>query len=334
LGRPGVQLSGEPAVRDQAEAAPSGLDGNGGHGGCGGGDGRHDVNESGSVDMKPFRSTPIGRGVKRLARYVFSHVAECVRYLSAELRYAPQGWRLIKGWDDQGIADAQQRHWPTLVRNLQGPGPLGVAHFPWHTTREDRADHNVMMSYGYVLALAARKKDAISILDWGGGAGHYCLYSKALLPEVAVQYHCYDVPTLCRVGRTLLPDIHLSDNEAEFVGQQFDLVVSSSSLHYFEDWRAEVRKLAAMTQEFLYLSRLPIVTRAASFVVSHKIYHDGYGEFQSWCINQQELLSCVEECGLDLVREFVYYRKAIVRGASEQTDCRGFLFKAARRPRS
>jgi putative methyltransferase (TIGR04325 family) len=284
--------------------------------------------------MKPFRRTPLGRGLKRIARFVISHANTAVRYLSAELRYAPQGWRVIKGWEDPGVANAQARHWPTLVRNLQGPGPLGVAHFPWHTTREDRADHNVMMSYGYVLALAARKKDSVSILDWGGGAGHYYLYSKALLPEVAIEYHCYDVATLCSVGRTLLPDIHLSDNEAEFAGQKFDLVVSSSSLHYFEDWRAEVRKLAAMTHEFLYISRLQVVTHAASFVVSHKIYHDGYTEFQSWCVNQQELLSCIEECDLDLVREFVYYRQSVVRGVSGPLDCRGFLFRrrSPRRP--
>ncbi len=179
--------------------------------------------------MKPFRRTALGRGLKRMARYAIVHATRGFRYLATELRYAPNGWRVLKGWDDPNIADAQAGHWPTLVRNLQGPGPLGVAHFPWHTTREDRADHNVMMSYGYVLALAARKKDAVSILDWGGGAGHYYLYSKALLPEVTIQYHCYDVAALCRVGRELLPDIHLSDDEADFAGRQFDLVVSSSA---------------------------------------------------------------------------------------------------------
>jgi putative methyltransferase (TIGR04325 family) len=282
--------------------------------------------------MKPFRSNIFGSSLKRAGRYLYSQVTETVRYVFAEMQYLPQGWRVIKGWDDQKIADAQEGHWPTLLRNLQGSGPLGVAHFPWHLTREDRADHNVMMSYGYVLALAARKKDAVSILDWGGGAGHYYLYSRALLPEVAVQYHCYDVPNLCRLGRTLLSGIQFSDREADFLGRQFDLVVSSSSLHYFQDWRQEVRKLAAMTHEFLYISRLQAVTHAASFVVSHKVYHDGYAEFLSWYVNRQELLDCVEECGLDLVREFVYYGKSIIRGAAEKGDCRGFLFQHRHSP--
>jgi putative methyltransferase (TIGR04325 family) len=119
----------------------------------------------------------------------------------------------------------------------------------------------------------------------------------------------------------------MSDNEGDFLGRQYDLVISSSSLHYFQDWRQEVRKLAAVTHEFLYVSRLQTVSRAASFVAAHKIYHTGYGEFLSWCINRQEFLSCVEECGLDLVREFVYYNKSTIRGAPENGDCRGFLFR-------
>jgi putative methyltransferase (TIGR04325 family) len=98
-----------------------------------------------------------------------------------------------------------------------------------------------MISYGYVLALAARKKDKLTILDWGGGVGHYYLYSKALLPEVGIEYHCYDVPNLCRLGRKLLPEIHLHDDERDLFGRQYDVVVSSSSLHYFENWREQAR---------------------------------------------------------------------------------------------
>ena len=276
--------------------------------------------------MKLFRSTLLGRSLKKVAGYLSAPILGIVKYVFAEMEYVPQGWHVIKGWHDQSVAEAQEQHWPTLVQNLQGPGPLGVAHFPWHKTREDRADHNVMMTYGYVLALAARRKEFLSILDWGGGVGHYYLYSTTLLPEVGLQYHCY-VPNLCRLGRKLLPEIHLSDNEGDFLGRQYDLVISSSSLHYFQDWRQEVRKLAAVTHEFLYVSRLQTVTRAASFVAAHKIYHTGYGEFLSWCINRQEFLSCVEECGLDLVREFVYYNKWTIRGAPENGDCRGFLFR-------
>ena len=277
--------------------------------------------------MKFYCSGSASKSARRVAEYLATSIANIVNYVFSEMEYVPRGWYTIEGWNDQGVADAQERHWPTLVRNLQGPGPLGVSHLPWHTTREDRADHNIMMSYGYVLALAARRKDKLSILDWGAGIGHYYLYSKALLPEVDIEYDCYDVPTLCRLGKKLQPELQSHDDESDFFGKQYDVVISSSSLHYFENWRAEVRKLADATRGFLYVSRLQIVTFARSFVALHKVFRDGYSEYLCWCINRQEFLTCAEESGLELVREFVFTEQWSIRGAPENAECRGFLLR-------
>jgi len=245
----------------------------------------------------------------------------------AEMTYVPQGWHVIEGWHDPSVAKAQERHWPVLLKNLQGPGPLGVSHLPWHTTREDLVDHNIMMSYGYVIALAARKREAFTMLDWGGGVGHYHLYNKALLPDVAIEYHSYDLPGLCQVGRTLVPDAQLHDDETEALAREYDLVVASSSLHYFEHWRDVVRKLAAASREYLYISRLQTVSVSPSFVVLHSPSRNGYGEFLSWCINCDELLACVHACGMELVREFVFTEAWAIRRAPEKGYCRGFLFR-------
>jgi len=86
----------------------------------------------------------LGRTLKKVAGHLSAPFVDIVKYVFAEMVYVPRGWHVIKGWNDQSVADAQESHWPTLVKNLQGRGPPGVAHFPWHTTREDRADHNVM----------------------------------------------------------------------------------------------------------------------------------------------------------------------------------------------
>jgi putative methyltransferase (TIGR04325 family) len=268
-----------------------------------------------------------GELFRKIARRISPPVVNIVKYVFTEMEYVPQGWYVTKGWNDQSIADAQEMHWPTLVRNLRGPGPLGVSHLPSHTTREDLTDHNIMMSYGYVLAMVAGKKVQISILDWGGSAGHYYLYTKALLPELGIEYHCYDVSNLIRLGSKLLPNVHMHDNEQSVLGRQYDVVISSSSLHYFEDWREEVRKLAAATGEFLYVSRLQVIIHAPSFVVLHKPFRDGYPELLGWCINRQEFLSCAEEYGLALVREFVFTELWTIRKAPEKGQCRGFLLR-------
>jgi len=180
--------------------------------------------------MKSYHPGFANRSIRRIAEYLSPSIANIAKYVFSEMEYVPQGWYDIKGWNEQSIADAQEKHWPILLRNLQGPGPLGVSHLPLHTTRENRADQNIMMSYGYVLALAARKKDRLSILDWGGGVGHYYLYTKALLPEVEVEYDCYDLPNLCRLGRQLQPEIHFHDDDDDFAGKQYDIAISSSSI--------------------------------------------------------------------------------------------------------
>jgi hypothetical protein len=78
-----------------------------------------------------------GELFRKIARRISPPVVNIVKYVFAEMEYVPQGWYVTKGWNDQSIADAQEMHWPTLVRNLRGPGPLRVSHLPSHTTRED-----------------------------------------------------------------------------------------------------------------------------------------------------------------------------------------------------
>ena len=242
------------------------------------------------------------------------------------IEYVPQGWYPISGWNDPGVVEAQEKHWPIIVRNLEGPGPLGVSHLPWDNSRELRSAHNVMMSFGYVLARAARCKDRLSILDWGGGLGHYYLYTQALLPEIGVDYHCYELPAFCRAGRKLQPQITFHEDETALSGRQFDLVISSSSLHYCEDWRAQVPKLAALTREFLYIARLQCLRKAPTYLALDRAHRDGYREFLSWCINRDELLACARDSGLQLLREFVFDEPIMVRGAPEKPETRGFLF--------
>lgn len=265
--------------------------------------------------------------LKRLGHRWSPPVRDLINYVLSEMEYVPQGWYAIAGWDDPVIARAQEKHWPILVGNLQGAGPLGVSHLPGDTSREQRAAHNAMMSYGYVLARAARNKTRISILDWGAGLGHYYLYSKALLPEVDIDYDCYDLPGLSRIARKFQPELHAYENEADFLDKKYDMVLTSSSLHYVEDWRAQLRKLASVTREFLYVARLQSVVVAPSFVALHRVFRDGYPEFLSWCINRDELVTWAEQCGLDLMREFVFAERWTVRGAPEKPESRGFLFR-------
>jgi putative methyltransferase (TIGR04325 family) len=264
---------------------------------------------------------------QRLRRFVPPIVAELVERSLSGWRYLGPSWPASyqSGWHDESVADAQTRHWPFLVDVTSGRGPLGVSHFPWRTTADEPADQNIVASFGYILALTALAAGGpISLLDWGGGLGHYRLYARALLPRVPVDYHCVDLPGIVSAARRLQPDAHFHMSEHEIDDRAFDLVVCSSALHYARDWPATLARLAKSTRRFLYVARLQTVERCASFVVEQtpNVYRRPYA---SWFVNRGEFLERAGACGLQLEREFVYDERWFVRGAPEQGRSWGFL---------
>jgi putative methyltransferase (TIGR04325 family) len=248
-----------------------------------------------------------------------------------EWEYLPDGWRTrgprVKGWNVESIVETQRAKWPEVLHLASGTGPLPVHLWAGDLSRPTLAANTVLMTYGYVLALAAWKKDRISLLDWGGGLGHYNLISQALLPRVEIEYHCKDVPLLCKAGRALQPSGTFHEDDESCFARDYDLVLASGSLEYSEDWKHVMRRLAGASRRYLYVARLPIVHRAASFTVVQRPYRHGYAtEYVSWVLNRQEFLGHVGSVGMTLIREVLVGEGPAIRGAPEQCEFRGFLF--------
>jgi putative methyltransferase (TIGR04325 family) len=269
----------------------------------------------------------------RLALLLPPVLADSARTLASEFEYTPEGWRRDqkeRGWADQSIVRVQEARWAGLVQRLEGAGPLGVSHLPGHDTRLDHADHNIMMSFGYVLGLAAAGRDRLSVLDWGGGLGHYLLYARALFPGLELDYHCYDLPEVCETGRRLNPGASFHDGLATMPARAFDLLVSSSSLHYFEDWRGALGSMFERVHGYVYVARLQTALGSPTFAVRQTPRSAGYDtSYPSWFINRDELIACATELGAGLVREFVYDERWYPRRAPEAGASRGFLFSVS-----
>lgn len=247
--------------------------------------------------------------------------------------YLPLGWRTqdarIAGWNVPSIADAQRTKWASFVASIEGTGPLGVSHeAPAGSGREDTWAHNLIMSYAYVVTLAARHKDRLSMLDWGGGSGHYQPLTKAILPDLQLEYFCQDVPMLCDVGRSLVTDgIFFGDPDACF-DRTYDFVHAGSSLWCVEDWKGSVARLASVAEDYLYVTRMLFVRDEESFVVVQRPASYGYQtEYQLWVLNEREFVAHVETLGMTLVREFVFGKGPHLAGAPEQGSFKGFLFR-------
>jgi putative methyltransferase (TIGR04325 family) len=256
-----------------------------------------------------------------------------------EWEYLPGGWPSsenspeIKGWGVQEIVDAYKSRWPGFLDRLNSTSPLDVSPEAPDPTHSDMVFHNTVMSFAYVLALAAHQKNSISMLDWGGGLGHYYQIARSLLPGVDIDYHCKDVAPLADYGGILWPEAHFYVDRSCFQ-RHYDLVLASGSMHFSQDWRELLRDLGGATDRYLFVTRLPTVTRAESFVFVQRPYAYGYNtEYAAWCLNQDEFLQAARKAGLQLIREFVTGEQPVIVNAPEQCIYRGYLFRPERMTR-
>lgn len=254
---------------------------------------------------------------------------------TSEWSYVARAWPKddprAGGWAHPSVVEAQTSRWADFVAAVRSSGPLGVSHEAARITSDNPSAHNAIMSVAYVLARAAGARAAASVLDWGGGLGYYAVIARAMLPAIAFDYTVKEIASVCDAGRALNPDVaFVADADSSFA-RRYDLVFASNAIQYEEDWRALLARFALIADRWVFLTRVPLVERAPSFVVAQRPHHVGYRtEYLSWVLNRGELLEHATSHGLALEREFLMVgeRNEGVAGAPEAHDNRGFLFRA------
>ena len=249
---------------------------------------------------------------------------------------APDGWPASEpesSWNDPAVAEHYRAAWESFLPTVSGRGPLG---YPSENGRPQPPDYGAQLKYltfGYALALAARHKDTVSLLDWGGNLGQYGLVAEKLLPKIRIEYHCKEVPLLCLEGRRLNREATFLDDDQQFAARRFDLVMASGSLQYVRSWQIVLEMLAAATAEWLYITRLPVTTAPASLVALQRVeFADRQHSSYCWCFSRREFLRAVEESGLTLHQEFLVQETMDIAGARSSCQLRGFLFHRSSPP--
>lgn len=246
------------------------------------------------------------------------------------LEYVREGWSYKclaeEGWNHESIARVEKEKWDQFIHFMQGTDPLGVAHEARELKNTGIESHNNIMSFGYVLGVAAYGKQALSILDWGGGLGHYYLFAKALMPQLKLTYTCKDVPSFCRLGKELLPEVFFVEDSKDFLSKKYDFAFVSASFQYSENWK-KLLVFLAQRASYVFITRLPIVSESSSYVIVQRAYEYGYqAEYLGWVLNRNEFLSFAAQSGLKLIREFLVAERHEIVGAPEQPIFSGFLF--------
>jgi putative methyltransferase (TIGR04325 family) len=251
-----------------------------------------------------------------------------------EWEFATDGWGETSedadGWDVGAVAAAYREKWPQFLSAIEGPGPLGVAHeTPTGVTvgREDPIAHNIVYSFAHALGQAARGRERISVLDWGGAVGHYHELAKRLC-DVELDYHCRELPAVCAIGRELSPEITFHETD-ECLERGYDLVLVSASFQYARDWRSLLGRLARSARPYMLLTRMPVVESHPGYVALQRAYGYGYEtEYRGWVLHRGELVLAALDEGLELVREYALVAPIQVVGAPENPKHIGLLLRA------
>ena len=249
-----------------------------------------------------------------LRRFLPPILLEIYRFLKRALRlsdnlltYAPQGWKTrIPEATGREVASGagvalERIGWDPLIRRLQdSPVPLVTDDGGAPDILRVFYDHNAFMTFGYVLALAARHEKALRVLDYGGSLGYFHSVGSAMVPDIELDYHCKELPEVARVGKIVSPEVtwHTDDSCLDL---SYDLVIFSGSLQYIEGWRDVLSRAAQATSKYLYLTRVSVVEHGAGYVAMQR-YAGGTMLHEQF--NKRELLETLERTGLQLVREF------------------------------
>ena len=251
---------------------------------------------------------------------------------SPEFEYIPNGWEYlhdhpeVKGWDVEDILQVYLKQWEPFVEMAQSTGPLSGIHESV-LAKVSIEGHNSIMIFAYSLALAAHRHTHLSMLDWGGGIGHYYLIAKALMPMIDIEYHCKDTPILSSHAQKLFQEAYFY-SDASCLDRQYDFVLASGSLQYWQNWSGTFSQLANATSGYLLVTRLPIVKMVPSYVFIQRPYLHMYNtEYLAWCLNREEFINCAQESGLHLVREFLVGDNHPIQNAPEKCEYLGFLFR-------
>ncbi len=142
----------------------------------------------------------------------------------------------------------------------------------------DKVSFEAKQHYG-AWRLLLEKCQPDSVLDFGAGFGVYGALARP------IPYVCVEVPIIVNTHGCKFEDLSWCDNLESLGENKFDLVMASSSIQYFHDWKAALRILALRSERLLYLPRMRLINGPSCVML--QTYDNE--EYFCWDINEQEL---------------------------------------------
>jgi len=173
-----------------------------------------------------------------------------------------------------------------------------------------------------LVALVYQEKNAVRILDFGGGTGFTYYQTICGLPQTKrVEYHIIEREAVCKAGREFFGtnhgNIHFS-TELPQTGEMFDIVHLGSAIQYVENWEQLLSRLCVLSRKYLLL-----VDALAGNIPTFATAQHYYGsKIPVWFLNVQKLLSVVSSFGYELIFKSVY--EPVILGMEQSLPMQNF----------
>lgn len=234
-----------------------------------------------------------------------------------------------RGWDTEDVPRRQREAWSQFAQSLEGAHVLGTSAEGEGGMSPSLAAQSAHLALAYAVARAGRSKNAIRVLDWGGGLGQSRLVIQALHPDISVEHHVAETPVTCVHGRQVNPESVFHDDD-QWQSLGFDLVIASGSIQYVEHWRELLENLVTVSGDWTYVARFPVIESGRTYVMRQRANPLYDTEYLGWVVRRNEVLEQLEDLGSEPVREFSYGEAVHVPKAPNQPVYRGWLTRKVR----
>lgn len=147
------------------------------------------------------------------------------------------------------------------------------------------------------------KRSSVRVLDFGGGLGFGYLAALAEIKQKScLEYHIVETPASCAAGKDIYRDGGLQFHESVPSDLHFDLVYTSSTLQYIEDWRSVLGEMLRSKPDFFLASDV-----IAGDFPAYASLQEYYGsKIAYWFLNIKELVCEIEGNNYDCVEKTSY----------------------------
>jgi putative methyltransferase (TIGR04325 family) len=134
------------------------------------------------------------------------------------------------------------------------------------------------------------------ILDIGGGLGSLFINYKPFFDEFKVKYTVLEQENFCDRGQKISKEFSLhidfKSDISEIDTKEIDIVIMSSTLQYFKEWKKFVYEIISIKPKHIFIDRHPLTNGDSKiFVQLNTNYYDEEVTYPIHIVNEKEFLN-------------------------------------------